>query len=136
MSNLLNDVLEFQFKKFEEDRGNLVPVTLADDTIFPVKRLFYVWNVPNAEIRGNHAHHKCKQIYVCLHGKIDVLLSDGEHQKTVVLDEPSKAVFVPNGVWSSEQFFDDAILMVLCSHKYALADYIRDYEEYVEWRKS
>ena len=131
------DVIEFSFKNFTEKEGQLVPITGGHDVDFVMKRIFYVYGVPKGETRGKHAHHECSQVLVCLSGSVTVKVDDGtDIYKSVLLNRPHKAVHIPAGIWAEETYGDNCVLLVLCSHKYAQADYIHDYKEFVEWKKS
>lgn len=133
----IEDVIEFSFKNFTEKEGQLVPITGGHDVDFVMKRIFYVYGVPSGETRGKHAHHQCEQVLVCLNGSVTCKLTDGsDNWKQVVLDSPNKAIHVPAGIWAEETYGDSAVLLVICSHKYAKADYIHDFEEFQEWKKS
>lgn len=131
----LEDVLEFNFKKYTEKRGTLTPITFEEDLPFEVKRTFHAWNVPDKFVRGEHAHYYGEQVYVAVRGKIEVIIDDGNDTRTVMLDSPEKAVYVPPTLWSSEIYYDDAILFVFCSNEYKPEDYVTDYELYKEYRK-
>ena len=49
---------------------------------------------------------------------------------------PSKAVYVPNGIWGEEEYLTEgATLLIYCSTKFNKSDYIRDFDEFVKWRK-
>ena len=133
----LSDILVFNFKLFEDDGGFLVPVTGNEDFPFPIKRVFYVYGPLGGKVRGDHAHHKCEQVLIALQGSLEVTCHDGTDEKTYLLDTPNKAIYVPAGVWSKEKYYcDKTILMAFCSKKYAKADYINDFSEYLEWKNS
>ena len=136
IENTIDDVLEFSFRYFTETEGNLVPVTSEHDVDFDIKRVFYTWDVPHGELRGQHAHHQCEQVIVCLKGELVVEVDDGVNKKIVTLNSPEKALYIPTGIWAQETYNNEAIMLAFCSNKYAKADYINDYEEFLEWRRS
>ncbi len=123
-------------KKATDARGDLLAIdfTLFDD--FDVKRLFYVYNVPNGNVRGEHAHHTCSQFLVAVSGKLHVFLDDGEKKSEVVLDSPTMGLLIPPGVWAVQyKFSSDAVLAVLASESYDPLDYIREYTDFQKLRK-
>ncbi len=90
---------------------------------FEVKRAFWITEVPQGAIRGVHAHHKDRQLAVCLQGKVKVLLEDlsGKHYQEV-LDEPHRILYLPPLVWSEFQFDAGAVLMVMAGEDFSEAD--------------
>lgn len=98
---------------------------------FEVKRAFWITKVPEGSIRGVHAHRSDRQLTFCLQGKVAVNLEDlsGESYH-VILDEPSKVLYLPPLVWSEFTFEAGAILMVLAGEDFSEADYIRDKKEF------
>ena len=120
----------------EAEKGCLVPLESKQNIPFEIKRSFYIYDAPNNIIRGNHAHKKTEQVLICLKGKCKITCRDEEKQVNYILDDPTKAIYVPNGIWGEEQYLtSDTILLVYCSTGYSEADYIRDFEEYVRWRR-
>lgn len=102
---------------------------------FPVKRVFYSYNIPCGEARGAHAHKECHQLLVALNGSYEVVLDDGQHKQIIKLDNPKYGLHIPPHVWAAEQnFTSGAICLVLASHIYSEEDYIRSYEDYLTYR--
>ena len=82
---------------------------------------------------GEHAHHQCRQFLIAASGSVTVSVDDGENRGSVVLDSPDRGLYIPPLTWGSQyQFSSDAVLLVLASHEYDDADYIRDYTKYLE----
>ena len=70
--------------------------------------------------------------FVCVTGACAVVVDDGEHRLEVALDRPNRGVYVPPMVWATQyKYTRDAVLLVLASHPYDAADYIRNYEEFL-----
>lgn len=114
-------------------RGSLVANEFGQDIPFEVKRSFMVFDVPGAEIRGEHAHRECHQYLICVRGACSVLAGDGNAREEFRLDHPTLGVYIPPMVWSTQfKHTEDAILLVLASHHYDPEDYIRDYQEYLD----
>jgi UDP-2-acetamido-3-amino-2,3-dideoxy-glucuronate N-acetyltransferase len=114
-----------------DGNGNLIAI---DDKFieFPVKRIFCVTKVKQAEVRGKHAHYQTQQFLVCLQGLILVSLFDGTDIKHVVL-KPNTGIFVPPMIWDEETYLtDDDILVSLCSTYYDKNDYIENKEEFIK----
>ena len=73
---------------------------------------------------------------ICISGKCKITCKDGKDKIEFILDEPSKAVYVPNGIWGEEEYLtNDTVLLVFCNTKFSKSDYIRDFDEFMKWRK-
>lgn len=110
---------------YSDKRGDLV---LIDYTKLPFtpKRIFYVTNVPEQMVRGQHGHYKCRQYYICIKGIIEVTIYDGKEQQSIMLN-PGQGIFIDNMIWSSEKFCTgNDVLLVLCSHEYDKNDYFTE----------
>jgi acetyltransferase-like isoleucine patch superfamily enzyme/dTDP-4-dehydrorhamnose 3,5-epimerase-like enzyme len=113
-------------------RGSLIAVETAQALPFDIKRFFFVFGVPGVHVRGAHSHRECHQFLICVTGSVSVLLDDGEKQSSVTLSHPQHGVYVPPMIWSVQyKHSPDAKLLVLASHSYDAADYIRDYDEFL-----
>ena len=127
----LLDVKNFVGFDGEEGRihsGNLVPLSSNNEIPFDIKRLFYVWDVPDATVRGKHAHYKTKQVLICIRGKILVTCKDGKNQVKYLLDTPQQALYIPELIWDEQIYFSsDSILLVVSNTDYDNNDYILDY---------
>jgi acetyltransferase-like isoleucine patch superfamily enzyme len=113
-------------------RGNLTVGEFPSDLPFVPQRYFLVHDVPSSETRGAHAHRRCAQFLVCVTGACSVLVDDGAQRMETRLDQPRVALYVPPMVWAVQyKYTSDAVLLVLASHRYDAADYIRDYDEFL-----
>lgn len=114
-------------------RGNLTAGEFGRSVPFEVKRYFMVFGVPNAEVRGEHAHRTCKQFLICSHGSLTVMADDGKTRGEFVLDDPSIGLYLPPLTWGVQyNYSNDAVLLVLASEYYDPDEYIRDYGEFAE----
>jgi acetyltransferase-like isoleucine patch superfamily enzyme len=117
-------------RRAEDMRGSLAAMEFSGLPFSPA-RVFTVFGVPSAEVRGEHAHRVCHQLLVCVHGSLSVLVDDGHDRGEVVLDEPGVGLYLPPLIWGSQFGYSaDAVLVVLASHPYDESDYVRDYEEF------
>lgn len=113
-------------------RGNLTVGEFDRQVPFKPLRYFMVFGVPSREIRGEHAHHKCHQFLICVRGTCSVVADDGLKRVEVLLDEPSKGVYLPPMTWGIQyKYSPDAMLLVFASDYYDAADYIRDHAEFL-----
>jgi len=117
-------------------QGNLTPVHEYEDIPFKIERVFYLYDIPGGEDRGAHSHKECHQFLIAASGSFEIVLDDGKNKRTVVLNRPYYGLYIPPGIWAAEQGFSSgAICLVLTSHKYDETDYIREYEEYIKYKK-
>jgi UDP-2-acetamido-3-amino-2,3-dideoxy-glucuronate N-acetyltransferase len=116
----------------EDLRGRLSAGEVGAHIPFAPNRYFVVFDVPGKHVRGEHAHRQCHQFLVAVRGSITVVVDDGTNAEEVVLDEPNVGIYVPPGVWAIQyRYSPDAVLLVLASHPYDPADYVRDYDEFI-----
>ena len=126
-----DDLKLFNLRNFIEPDGNLVPIESSHDVPFPIRRIFYVYGVKNQDDRGKHAHYKTKQVLICVHGKVEVLVNDGEKEKKYLLESPQQALYIPEMIWDEQVYLtEDTVLLVLSNMKYDPNDYIHDFEKF------
>lgn len=122
-----------RFPLIEDMRGNLTVGEFEKDLPFLPKRYFMVFDVPNREIRGEHAHRACHLFLVCVKGSCSLVADDGTNREEVLLDHPTIGVHLPPMIWGTQyRYSPDAVLLVFASEIYDAEDYIRDYQEFVE----
>lgn len=131
---LVQDVRELSLPRHSRTDGDLV-VLERENLPFSTARVFTVSAVAGA-MRGQHAHKRCSQLLMCVHGRIAVQCDDGSRKLDFLLDSGNKGVFIPPSIWGAETYLTDgAVLMVLCDRGYEEEDYLRDYQGFLEWRK-
>ena len=127
----LDDVEKFTLKTFTEPDGKLIPIELDKDIPFEVKRMFYVYDVHDQNDRGKHSHHKTKQILIAVNGGVTVICDDGKKRRNYVLNEPNKALLIPEMIWDEQVYHSESsVLLVLSNTNYDVNDYIEDYDEF------
>jgi len=135
MKTSLNDIHIIDFPVIEDARGNLA---FIQEGIVPYafKRVYYLYDVPSGAERGGHAHIAQKQILIALSGSFDVILDDGTQKKTYTLNRPNKGLFVIEGLWRELQNFSSgAVCLVIAEDVYNEGDYIREYDEFLAFKK-
>ena len=130
-------IIKYVFPIHGDDRGQLVALEELKDIPFNIKRVYYMYDTGAGVTRGYHAHKNLKQILICVHGSCRIRMDNGKEQETVLLDRPYEGLYVDNVVWREMfDFSPDAVLMVLASEYYDESDYIRNYEEFLEYLKN
>ena len=121
--------------KINNSSGNITVIESNHNIPFPIRRVYYLYDVPGGESRGGHAHKQLYQLVVAASGSFDVLLDDGINKKIVKLNRPNYGLLVVPGLWRELfEFSSGAICLVLTSHIYDAEDYIRDYNEFTIWK--
>ena len=115
--------------------GNITPVEGGHTIPFEIERAFYLYDVVAGAERGGHAHREQHQLIACVMGGCAVALSDGANRRRVTLDRAYRALHVPPMIWDEVvDFTSGAVCVVLASHRFSEADYVRDYDEYLRLR--
>lgn len=130
------DCSMIELDKHHSDRkGNLTVVENGKTLPFDVKRVYYLYDVSGGESRGAHAHRDLEQLIVAASGSFTVTLDDGNCKRSFFLNRPYQGLYVKPGMWRDlSDFSSGAVCMVLASDIYQVEDYIRDYEEFTEYR--
>ncbi len=109
---------------------------IANDIPFSVKRIFYIYDIPEGERRGMHAHKLCHEILIAIDGNFKVELNDGINKKTVTLDSSSYGLHIPPGIWAVEtEYSPNARCMTLASDEYDPMNYIHSYSDFIKYRQ-
>jgi mannose-6-phosphate isomerase-like protein (cupin superfamily) len=120
-----------------DNRGNLDVAEFQSIGKFETKRIYYISGVPENDARGAHAHKNLDQVFFAVAGKFNMIVTDGLITETVELKAHDTGYFLPAGHWRDlNNFTNDAVCVVLASEHYDENDYIRSYEEFLEWKKS
>ncbi len=131
---LLDRVREIEFQKIYDPRGSLSFIEEGCHVPFSIKRVFYIYDVPGGVARGGHAHKENTMVLMAVSGSLDLHLTDGTEERVYHLNRANKGVLIPPGVWDSmHNFTTGTVVLVLCSHNYDEADYIRDFDEYRQY---
>jgi len=131
------DCTMVELDRHHSDRkGNLTVVENGQTLPFDVKRVYYLYDVPGGENRGSHAHKELSQLIIAASGSFTVTLDDGKCKRSFFLNRPYQGLYVKPGMWRDlEDFSSGAVCMVLASDVYLKEDYIRDYLEFLDFRK-
>lgn len=124
------------FSEMRNKTGALAVVESGEgkDVSFPIRRVYYIFDVAKGERRGFHAHKKLEQYLICVHGSCKILLDNGREKEIVQLDKPNEGLYVGPGFWREMyDFSEGAVLLVLASEYYTESDYIRNYDEFLKY---
>ena len=133
MESKVRGVNIYELPFIRDPRGNLTVGEFGRTLPFVPKRYFMTFDVPNFDLRGEHAHRTCHQFLLCVRGSCAVVVDDGLNREEFVLDRPTFGVHVPPMVWATEyKHSQDSRLLVFASEYYDPADYIRDYHIFLK----
>jgi dTDP-4-dehydrorhamnose 3,5-epimerase-like enzyme len=131
----LDRVIQISLPHYFEDNGDLVVMEGMVNVPFQIARVFVV-RAPDGAIRGQHAHRACTQFLTCPRGLIEVECDDGLLKASFMLGHPNTGLLVPPGIWSQQTYSGtSAALTVLCDSPFDEDDYIRDYDEFLAFRR-
>ena len=124
-------------KHHSERKGNLTVIENGQTLPFDVKRVYYLYDIPGGESRGAHAHKELSQLIIAASGSFRVTLDDGNIKRSYVLNRPYQGLYVKPGIWRDlDDFSAGSVCMVMASEVYDADDYIRTYDEFINFRKN
>ena len=136
-SNTINDIFEIDIPRVISPEG-MGTLSFLEKSIlpFPVKRVYYLYDVPSNAVRGGHAHKELVQVLIAVSGSFVLKLDDGVNSKKITLNRPNKGIVIPNGIWREmEDFSSGSVCLVLASDEFDENDYFRDYSTFLKRKK-
>ncbi len=116
------------------EAGELSFFEAGRDIGFEIKRVYYISKVPEGRRRGFHAHKELKQLLFCPFGEIQLILDDGSVREEITLNDPSIGIVIEKPTWREMLWLKkDSVLCVAASDHYRAEDYIRDYDEFLDY---
>ena len=125
------------FRCLTDERGSLC---VAQSNLlhqpFDIKRVFWIYGVPEGAVRGEHANRSCTELLVAVSGSVRVWLTDGISECEVVLDNPQKGLYIPPMVWCRlTKFSADCACICMANQDYDDKLYINKYEDFINETK-
>jgi hypothetical protein len=134
-STVISDCRIIELPRIYDPSGNITAVNNQKEVPFAVKRIYYLYDVPGGEARGGHAHKELQQLIVAASGSFDIALHDGKEEKIFSLSRPYEGLYLAPGIWRAlHNFSSGAICLVLASTIYSEDDYIRDYDDFTNYK--
>jgi hypothetical protein len=135
-NSLVSDCSILELDKNSHEKGNISIVENGKGVNFNINRVYYLYDVPGGQERGAHGHKELRQLIIAASGSFDIILNDGINNRKVTLNRPYIGLLVVPGIWREIiNFSSGSICMVLASHNYEEADYIRDYKDFLIYKK-
>jgi hypothetical protein len=130
------DCSVIRLPKIHNRAGNITVIENSATVPFEVKRIYYLYDVPGGETRGGHGHRALQQLIIAASGSFDLVLDDGQYKKVVTLNRPDYGLLITPGIWRDIiNFSSGSICLVLASLEYDPDEYIRDYNEFLNFSK-
>ena len=100
-------------------------------------RVYWLAGTPPGVSRGLHAHKELEQVFICLWGSVRVTLDDGQARIVHNLRAGSPALHIEPGFWRVIELASaESVMLVFASAPYDPDDYIYDYKEFLEWKRT
>ena len=131
----ITEIKIINIPKIKDARGNL-SVIQEDFLPFPMKRVYYLYDVPSDAYRGGHAHIDQHEFLVALSGSFNVTLKDNNgEEKIVTLNKPNQGLLIPNMNWRElDNFSSGSVCLVIASDIFIESDYIRKYNAFLNYK--
>ena len=135
MKSSVFDCSVIELAKNHIHKGNISVVENNKEIPFSIKRIYYLYDIPGGEDRGAHAHKELYQLIIAASGSFDIILDDGNVKRSVTLNRPYIGLLIIPGIWRELiNFSSGAICMVLASELYDEKDYIRNYNDFINYK--
>lgn len=122
--------------KIFDIRGNLTVAESLHHVPFDIKRVYWTYDIPAGESRGGHAHKHCRELIIAVSGSFSVTIDNGKEKETYHLNHPWQGLLVETEVWRTLDYFSSgAVCLVLASDPFEETDYIRSYDQFIEYIK-
>jgi len=132
----IQNVRLIDLPKIEDPRGNLSFIEEEKHIPFKIERTYWIYDVPGGQVRGGHAFKVQQELIVALSGSFDVVVDDGKQKQTFLLNRSYYGLYLPAGLWRQMiNFSTNSLALVLSSTTFDEQDYIRDYQEFLYFRK-
>lgn len=136
LGNSVFDCSLIDLKINHRDKGNITVFENKKSLSFDVQRVYYLYDIPGGVLRGAHAHKKLRQVIIAASGSFNVLLDDGTNKKSITLNRPNNGLMIVPGIWEAlSDFSSGAICLVLASDNFDEGDYLREYNEFINYKK-
>lgn len=133
----MNNVRLIEFKSHGSIHdGFLTAIEPNTGLPFEIERVYTVTTTEENNVRGYHAHKALQQVFFAIHGKIEVMCEDQDgHIEHYILDKPNVGLYCGSLIWHTLTYHSGAILMVLASLPYDESDYLREYNEFKNYKE-
>lgn len=127
----ISDCTLIHLPQIHAEAGSITAINNNLNIPFEIKRVYYLYDVPNRADRGGHAHIALHQLIIAISGSLDIELFDGYNTIKYTLNQPDQGLLLVPGIWRNlKNFSGGGICLVLASREFEEDDYIRDLKEF------
>ena len=109
----LEEITLTDIPTISDTRGNLAVIE-KECLPYPIKRVYYLFDVPSDSYRGGHAHKEQLEFLIALSGSFNVTLDNGSQKKSFLLNKPNKGLLLPTGIWRELEDFSSELSVWCC----------------------
>lgn len=104
----------------------------VDGTLpFDVKQLYWIYDIKDVAVRGNHAHLNSDRVIICVYGTIDVEIESVQGDLyEFQLRNPSVVLYYPRMHWIKLRFHKGALAAVAASDVFKNDITVKDFKEF------
>jgi len=122
------------FQNHGNNSGSLIAIESARNIPFKIKRIYYLFKNDFKTKKVSHAHKNLKQIYIALSGSCEATFDNGVEKQKLTLNNPEQGILIEGVIWRElSNFSKDCILLVLADDFFKEEDYLRDYQEFLNY---
>jgi len=123
--------------RISDNRGSLTFLQYPTTAPFEIKRVFYLYGMPDGSQRGGHAHIRESQLLVAVAGSFNVKVYDGRNWETFTLDSPDIGLYLPPPYWRElHDFTPGAVCLTLSSTDFDPDEYLSPIGDYLDYLAS
>lgn len=126
----ISDIKTTSLKVFKKNSGKLVALQHSKEIPWNIERVFFI-TTRDAESRGDHAHVRGSQAFLCITGSAHLICKDGTETREIKIDPLEQVVLVPPGIWVNINLFGDSAVAVMTDLLYDEKDYIRQWDDFL-----
>jgi len=135
--DLQDDIVRLvELPKINDPRGNLTFIESDVHVPFKVMRNYWIYDVPSGMWRDGHAFKHQQELIIALSGSFDVVVQDGQGERTFHLSRPQIGLYIPSMTWRHiNNFSTNSVALVLTSTYYDEDDYIVDLNQFKKMKE-
>lgn len=120
-----------ELPKILDSRGNLSFFENGTQVPFDIRRTYWIYDVPERELRGGHAFKESNELIIALSGSFTVTLHNGTNESKYFLNRSYYGLFIPKMYWRSlGDFSTNSLALIVSSIPYNDKDYIKDFSDF------
>jgi dTDP-4-dehydrorhamnose 3,5-epimerase-like enzyme len=134
-SSTVFDCSVISLPRISSSSGSITAINNLKEVPFKIERVYYLYDVPNGQTRGGHAHKDLYQLVVAVSGSFEIIIDDHTSKRKIFLNNPNIGLLVPPGIWRElVNFSSGSVCLVLASLRYSEDDYIRNYDDFIKYK--